>query len=268
MVATRNHPKEFQTPPTESPTKRSTRTSSGTTPARTRAASPPDSAGRASSSTIATRARTSSPTTWSHTPSNLTLGWLAISLPLVMWDTGYVLLRPYTMPGGILHKPIWAPYELYGTIDHVYGWKAYHAKSGWTAAQGSVNAIETLAYFVYLYIVYTHGKPEKKQGRGAPELSTLGKLAESRTVTGRMAALAVLIAYTAATVTFWKTVLYWLIEALSGFDNIGHNTPIDLLFLWIIPNGAWLVLPLYMTYVYGAEIIQGLTMATGEKKTQ
>lgn len=45
--------------------------------------------------------------------------------------------------------------------------------------------------------------------------------------------------------------------------NIGHNKFIDLLFLWIIPNGAWLVLPTYMIYVSGAEILQGLTIAGG-----
>ena len=58
--------------------------------------------------------------TWSHTPSNLTLIWLAISLPLVIWDTGYTLLRPHSMPGGSLHWPLWKPYDLYGRVDHVY----------------------------------------------------------------------------------------------------------------------------------------------------
>ena len=47
---------------------------------------------------------------WSHVPSNLTLIWLFISLPLVIWDCGYILLRPYTLPGGSLHSPIWVPY--------------------------------------------------------------------------------------------------------------------------------------------------------------
>ena len=43
----------------------------------------------------------------------------------------------------------------------------------------------------------------------------------------------------------------------------------SLVFLWIIPNGAWLVLPLYMMYVFGHEILQGLeSAAVGGKKTR
>jgi len=54
-----------------------------------------------------------------------------------------------------------------------------------------------------------------------------------------------------------------------GFDNIGHNDAMSLIFLWIIPNGAWLVLPSYMMYVFGQEILQGLeTAGEGGKKTK
>lgn len=123
------------------------------------------------------------------------------------------------MPNGSLHSPIWKPYALYGTIDYVYGMKAWQEKNGWTAAQGSVNALETALYLVYLYIVYTYGEPETKQGRGAPKKSAMGSLAalsESRTLYGRLAVSSVLLGYTVAQVTFWKTVLYWLIEAFSG----------------------------------------------------
>ncbi|KAK4895888.1 hypothetical protein LTR27_006059 [Elasticomyces elasticus] len=277
MVATRNHPKDFPPPPTESPTKsspvkpsptkRATRTSTATVSiprqnfAPNRPVDSPLSPARVrpTSTYIPTR-----PSNWSHTPSNLTLIWLAISLPLVIWDTGYVLLRPYSMPGGSLQWPLWTPYELYGTVDYVYGWKSYNEHNGWTAAQGSINAVETAAYLWYLYVVYAHGRQTKRQGRGAPRKEKMGwleSLAESRTVEGNMATWAVLVAYSTAWLTFSKTVLYWLNEAFSGFANIGHNDPLSLLFLWIIPNGAWLVFPLYMMYVFGQEILQGLEFA-------
>lgn len=134
------------------------------------------------------------------------------------------MLRPHSMPGGWAHAPIWSPYELYGRVDHTYGWKAYNANSGWTLAQGSINAVETLAYGLYLYLVYTYGEQEEVQGTGAPDKEDLpeglgGKLralGEARTVYGRMAGAVTLLAYTAAQVTFWKTVLYWLNEAFSG----------------------------------------------------
>lgn len=143
---------------------------------------------------------------WSHTPSNLTLLWLAISLPLVIWDTGYVLLRPHSMPGGKYHWPLWVPYELYGRTDYVYGWKAWNEHNGFTAAQGWMNVVETLGYLFYAYIVFTEGKQSIKQGRGAP--TDGGKLSESRTVRGQAAGLAVLVGYSASIMTISKTVLY------------------------------------------------------------
>lgn len=145
--------------------------------------------------------------------------WLAVSLPLVVWDTGYVLLRPHTMPGGWLHKPLYVPYALYGNVDQMYGFKHLNLGTGWTAAQGYINAAETAAYFVYLYLVYTHGEQEPRQGTGAPAKSVMGQfraLSESRTVYGKMGAWTAVLGYTVATVTFWKTILYWLNEAFSG----------------------------------------------------
>jgi hypothetical protein len=131
----------------------------------------------------------------------------------VLWDTGYVLLRPWSMPGGWLHSPIWTPYELYGRVDYVYGWPAYEANDGWTASQGWVNLVETGAYLGYLYLVFAFGVREGDVvGRGAPdELQKVGGLkwlTESRTLQGKKAAVAVLVAYSTALVTFAKTVLY------------------------------------------------------------
>lgn len=200
---------------------------------------------------------------WAHTPSNLTLGWLLISLPLVAWDTGYVMLRPYSMPGGSLHWPIWQPYELYGKVDYIYGWKAFNDNNGFTAAQGFLNIVETVMYLYYLYILFAYGRQSNAQGGGAPKASKIGFPGQQRYVDGKMGAVAVLVAYSAAVMTVSKTVLYWMNEYFSGFENIGHNSFVDLLFLWIIPNGAWLVLPSYMIYLSGAEILQGLTIVAG-----
>lgn len=132
-----------------------------------------------------------------------------------------MLLRPLSMPGGALHSLIWSPYKLYGEVDHTYGFKAYNAHVGWTAAQGWINALETLGYGVYLYLVYTYGQQEKTQGAGAPEQDVMGQLkalSESRTVEGKMATWVVLLGYSVAALTFWKTVLYWLNEVFSGMS--------------------------------------------------
>ncbi|OBT59962.1 hypothetical protein VE03_10523 [Pseudogymnoascus sp. 23342-1-I1] len=193
-----------------------------------------------------------------HTPSNLVLAWLAVSLPLVLWDAGYVLLRPHSMPGGKYHWLLWAPYELYGKTDYIYGWKAYNEKNGFTAALAFMNLIETAGYFTYLGLLLKFGKHSVAHGRGEP--NNPGWLGKQRSLTGEKAACAALVGYSSAILTLAKTMLYWLNEYYSGFENIGHNTLPDLILLWIIPNGAWLVLPAYISYVMGSEIVEGLSI--------
>ncbi|KAI9703576.1 MAG: hypothetical protein M1836_007346 [Candelina mexicana] len=232
MVSTRSHPDSF-TPPTTSPSKILTRSS-----------------------------QTTAREEWSHTPSNLTLIWLIISLPLVIWDAGYVMLRPHSMPGGYLHSPLWTPYGLYGTVDYMYGWKAWNEHNGFTAAQTSLNIVETIMYGYYLWIVYSYGTSTKTKGRGAPGPNTAGWFGEAKSISGHMGALATLVGLSASVMTVSKTLLYWLNEYYSRFDNIGHNDFFSLMFLWIIPNGAWIVLPTYMTYVFAQEILQGLAIAS------
>ena len=176
MVSTRNHPSNFP-PPVLSPSKalsQSLHSSKG----------------------------------WAHTPSNLVLIWLALSLPLVIWDTGYVLLRPLSMPGGRLHSPIWLPYELYSRTDYMYGWPAFNAKNGFTGAQGAVNALETLSYAFYLYLVFAYGQQSHVRGRGAPSPSRIGWLGEARLISGPWGAIAPLIGFGTSLTTLMKTVLY------------------------------------------------------------
>lgn len=175
MVSTRGHPKDFPEPDL-TPTK--------STPSRAHKGK------------------------WAHTPSNLSIIWLFISLPLVAWDTGYVMLRPHTMPGGKWHWPLYVPYDLYGRVDYIYGWKAFNAHNGFTSAQGLLNIIESAMYAYYLYILYAHGKQSAKAGREAPKTSKVGFLGQQCAVEGKWGALAVVVGYSAALMTVSKTVLY------------------------------------------------------------
>ncbi|KAL7934982.1 hypothetical protein V8C35DRAFT_300361 [Trichoderma chlorosporum] len=192
----------------------------------------------------------STKSSFAHAPTTATLAWLAISLPLVTWDTGYVLLRPHSMPGGSLHWPIWAPYKLYGEVDHIYGFKAFNAGNGFTSAQGFLNAVETLLYLWYF---------------GAWFFSSKRSSAGTKVMSGRAGARAALVGFSAAVMTLSKTVLYWANEYYSGFDNIGHNPLQDLILLWIIPNGAWLVGSTYMIWSIGSELVSGLDSASRSK---
>jgi len=146
---------------------------------------------------------------FANVPSTLALGWLAVSLPLVAWDTGYVLLRPASMPGGSLHWPLWVPYELYGNVDHIYGFKQWNANNGFTAAQAALNLIESLMYLAYVYLWYTQGRPLG------------GKFAGRTGVTGRTAGWALLLGFSAAVMTLSKTVLYCESGLISRLPRMG-----------------------------------------------
>jgi hypothetical protein len=93
------------------------------------------------------------------------------------------------MPGGSLHWPLWVPYELYGRVDHVYGFKAWNAGLGFTGAQGMMNLVESALYAIYWGLWYRN-----KDAAGE--------------VSGRAGGLAVAVGFAASVMTFSKTVLY------------------------------------------------------------
>lgn len=104
---------------------------------------------------------------------------------------------------------------MYGTVDYIYGTLAWDEKDGFTGAQTFLNVVETIMYAYYLYILFTHGKQSKAQGRGAPKKSTVGFLGEQRYVEGPYGALAALVGYSAAVMTVSKTVLYCKLPFVS-----------------------------------------------------
>ncbi|EPS45488.1 hypothetical protein H072_532 [Dactylellina haptotyla CBS 200.50] len=196
--------------------------------------------------------------TWSHTPSPLFLLWLCISLPLVMWDFTYVFLRPHSMPGGKWHLP-WTPYSIYCEVDLVYGFKHYEDGEGFNPAQSTLNILETAMYLYYLYLVRNYRGVQKK----GEHVGIFGE----RKMYGKDAAKAVLWGLVPCVATFWKTVLYWLQEILGQYKNIGHNSPNVLFWFWIVPNSPWMILPGYMIYIFGKEIVDGLAIASMEAES-
>lgn len=120
------------------------------------------------------------------------------------------------MPGGKYHWPLWAPYELYGKVDYIYGWPAFDSHNGFTAAQGTLNVIETLMYFYYLYVLCAYGRQSSGAGRGAPKPATAGFLGQQRSVDGLMGAIAPMVLYTASVMTVSKTVLYCTLSLLPA----------------------------------------------------
>ncbi|KAL8889453.1 MAG: hypothetical protein Q9215_003288 [Flavoplaca cf. flavocitrina] len=195
MVATRNHPSTFPSP--------------DLTPSKE----------------IAPRAKPYPTHPWTHTPRALTLLWLMVSLPLVAWDSGYVIFRPHTMPGGKWHQPLYTPYALYATVDYMYGWPAYESGNGFTLAQGSLNVLESIGYLAYLYVFCMHGEGHWALVEG-----------QRRSIRGGWAGLACLLGFSVSLLTFSKTALYALNEHFSDYRYIGHNSFSRLVFLWILPK--------------------------------
>lgn len=196
-------------------TAHSTSTENGSLQPPTRGASKPKANGQSSSflrSPSASSSQSPAASTWSHTPTTVTLLWLVFSLPLVVWDFIYCLGRPWTMPGGSWHWPLYVPYELYGKIDYIYGWPAFDQRNGFTSAQAVLNVAETAMYAYYLYIYCA-------SARGAE-----GKWWQAgRRIEGRLGGFAALLGLSAAVMTCSKTVLYCELPpplSLLGYPDI------------------------------------------------
>ena len=47
-------------------------------------------------------------------------------------------------------------------MDYIYGWKAWNEHNGFTAAQASLNVVESVGYVGYLWVVWKFGEGEKR----------------------------------------------------------------------------------------------------------
>ncbi|KAL6704115.1 hypothetical protein ACN47E_008778 [Coniothyrium glycines] len=291
MVATRQHPRgDF--PITEpSPTKRPSTRSRTSTPApgstspdlttsptfsTSPTANPSELARRAIAKVKSDTMHVISPPApeeigedgWCHTVSNLTVLWIAVSFPLVLWDILYILLRPHTMAGGALQWPLWKPYEVYAAIDHLYGQPGWDDKVGFGGAQGVLNAVETVMYGLYAMIVYNHGVPTVGGAGVQIGSGVSGWFAGGRKVRGKAGNRALLIGFAAAVMTLSKTVLYYFNEYFSDFANVRHNDWLTLFLFYGVMNSLWVIFPAYMTITFGTDLLQALDVAaeSGSKR--
>ncbi|GAW08726.1 hypothetical protein LENED_010807 [Lentinula edodes] len=164
--------------------------------------------------------------------------WYILTAPLMLWDAGYCLMRPRSMVGGDLHW-IWAFYEFYGNVDHVYGVKAFEDGEGFANAAAVLNVIEN--FFAVIYLWMTHVCPSE---------------------------LAPLAGYTGSAMTLAKTLLYVSQEYFCGFCAIGHNTFPGMLSYWILPNVAWITISGLIMYHLGKDILWSLRLSSGRVKCE
>jgi hypothetical protein len=149
------------------------------------------------------------------------LVWFALSMPLILWDVSFVLLRPSSMPGGRLAF-LWAPYAKYITVDLSYG----DLTNGFVWAQALMSCLEVVMVFAAL--VYSW--------RGRLPLATL-------------------LVFAVSVLTCAKTLLIFLIEAVTHGQHVGHNTTADLVLLYLLPNGVWIVVPALVAWSTGRTLL-------------
>ncbi|KAF8259085.1 hypothetical protein EI94DRAFT_1752476, partial [Lactarius quietus] len=157
--------------------------------------------------------------------------WFLLTVPVILWDASYCLMRPRSMVGGDLHW-IWKPYALYQEIDYVYGIKALQENSGFPSAQSFLNLIETALNVFYVYLAHVAKYPA-----------------------------ASLVGFASATMTLSKTVLYAAQEYYCNFCATGHNDLKTLIVYYIIPNGFWIVVPSLIVFKLGKDIASSMDVA-------
>ncbi|XP_035681361.1 emopamil-binding protein-like [Branchiostoma floridae] len=160
--------------------------------------------------------------------------WLVSTAVIQTWDASFIWLRPHTFPGGALEL-YWKPYSLYIDIDMRYK----DMTDSFVMAVSLLNYVEVVLCLVLLY---------------------MNAKSSSRTV------LATLVVQT---MTFWKTVLYLLmyVPPMSDVAMLGTSNWLELLFLFIIPNGLWVLIPgATMWEMWGRAARQGGAQTTRGKK--
>lgn len=65
-----------------------------------------------------------------------------------------------------------------------------------------------------------------------------------------------LVGFFVSALTFWKTVLYMLqyTELCNGSQRVAHLNWNQFLFLFLLPNGIWIVFPFVFIVFFGTQL--------------
>ena len=103
---------------------------------------------------------------------------------------------------------LWPGYDLYEFIDKVYSVSSWEKKLGFPAAQATMNVVENMVNFLYLYLA--HSDDDAKRA-AAPVAGLVG-----------------------VTMTCSKTILYFLCDYYCGMCESGSNDWKTWLTLYIV----------------------------------
>ncbi|XP_033742920.1 uncharacterized protein LOC117329212 [Pecten maximus] len=164
-------------------------------------------------------------------------GWILIwfysTAAICTWDASFIVFRPHSLPGGRLAY-IWYLYKHYVTVDQRYA----DLKDDFVFAQSLLNYVEVVLNIIAIIMHY------RKSRHTVP------------------------LAFTVTVMTFWKTVLYFLMYLVSDTYR-KNNTMVEHIFLFVIPNGFWIVVPfLVMIKLWGCLLPRGEDEVRGLANTR
>lgn len=165
--------------------------------------------------------------------------WFYVTAIVCTWDATFIMLRPHTLPGGSL-AVFWYLYKYYVTVDQRYN----DISDPFVFAQSLLNYGEVAFNIITIVMHY----------RCSRHTATT--------------------AFTVSVMTFWKTVLYFLMfsEFCTGGEYRQGNTVLQEIALVVIPNIIWVIMPLIVMYSLwekltpeGSNGISGLAVMTNHK---
>ena len=148
--------------------------------------------------------------------------WLVVTACIQTYDAMYELLGPLSHAGGRL-AGLWPGHVFYSKFDHRYaGFDAFGSAQSWA------NLLEVVVIVCALVL--------------------------RRRFAGLVLALLV------STATFWKTVLYFLVEISSGLEmtrqSLEQGNLGGFLMVAVLPNLVWIVVPLVVVIALGRQVVR------------
>jgi hypothetical protein len=145
--------------------------------------------------------------------------WFVISSFICMWDALYILNRENPAVDS-RNNIIWAPYKDYVKVDYLY-----RDDSDFVWSQSILNLFEISLNLISLYLLSS-----KKFKQAAA------------------------VALVVSAMTSSKTILYHVMEISCHGCNSKQNDWATFLTLYILPNGVWIWVPMYVCIVLGSAL--------------
>ncbi|XP_063415244.1 uncharacterized protein LOC134697123 [Mytilus trossulus] len=138
------------------------------------------------------------------------LNWFYLTAIVCTWDASFILCRPHSLPGGAWDA-LWYLYKYYIVVDRRY----MDEEDSFSRGISLLNVVEVVLSVLVILLHYQKSQHTR------------------------------LMAFTVSVMTFWKTVLYFVMftEYCGAGPLRVQNTIMQEIFIYLIPNGIWVVVP-------------------------